>query len=393
MNASTGGRAEKGAVLIVGLILMLITTLLALTAMHGSTFQESMTSNMNNKAISFMAAEAGATAFWEWLKNGAETGSLAWENPDWRAEWQDRIPTTASGAANIGEFGYFWINPAQVSWHSAHVTVTVNGWAKAGAAGASLAETRLQVQFARPAGGVPPAFRAGLFSDQDITINGASNFTGSIHANGNVTNKSGDSTLNNRWGTDENGNPVEIKSVVSAHGSVDMKAGTPDAKQSGVDHINMSSASDYIEANKNNSGVIHECRIPSGDLGGAIYFCDGNATTSGDFSNVTIMAAGDVTHNGSAKLGGIGDKTLTVAIVAGGSITVNGSNETYGVFWADGTIRQNGSSTLGGSIVAGADIVRNGAFNYVQYDDFGTLPLPATEGTALSIQNWAELIE
>ncbi|NMG14392.1 hypothetical protein [Aromatoleum bremense] len=196
---------------------------------------------------------------------------------------------------------------------------------------------------------------------------------GSAHANGNFTNKSGASSLS-------------VGSTISAHGDADLGIG---GGQSNVDRIDVPSASDYINENKDKAGVIHGCTIPSGDLDGNVYFCEGDASTSGDFSNGTIMAIGDVAQNGSAHLGGDSGTTLTVAIIAGGNITVNGSNDTYGVFWADGTVTQNGSSILGGSIVARGDITRNGAFNYVQYDDFGELPLPVG-GTA--IQRWVEII-
>ncbi|WP_169204335.1 pilus assembly PilX family protein [Aromatoleum bremense] len=141
-----------------------------MASMRGSAFQENITSNMNNKAISFMAAEAGATAFWQWLSSGP----TQWQDLTWREGWQASIPTTASDTPNMGNFGYFWIDPDQVTWSTHAVTVTVSGFSKV-PGGEALSETRMEAKFSAP--GVHRAFRAGLVSDQDITVNGKASFT------------------------------------------------------------------------------------------------------------------------------------------------------------------------------------------------------------------------
>lgn len=51
---------ESGFALVLGLIFVLVASMSAVTLMRGSVMQEQMTANMNHKAISFMAAEAGA---------------------------------------------------------------------------------------------------------------------------------------------------------------------------------------------------------------------------------------------------------------------------------------------------------------------------------------------
>lgn len=51
---------QDGAALAIGLILLLVATLVAVSAMQGTRFQERMASNHYNKAISFNAAEVGA---------------------------------------------------------------------------------------------------------------------------------------------------------------------------------------------------------------------------------------------------------------------------------------------------------------------------------------------
>jgi len=49
---------QQGVVLIVGLILMLLLTLIGMSAMRGSNMQELMTSNVKDRNMAFQAAEA-----------------------------------------------------------------------------------------------------------------------------------------------------------------------------------------------------------------------------------------------------------------------------------------------------------------------------------------------
>lgn len=53
---------QSGFTLVLGLVFVLVASMSAAVLMRGSVMQERMTANMNNKAISFMAAEAGADA-------------------------------------------------------------------------------------------------------------------------------------------------------------------------------------------------------------------------------------------------------------------------------------------------------------------------------------------
>jgi len=49
---------QKGVVLIIGLIMMLLLTIIGLSAIRGSNMQELMTSNMRDRNMAFQAAEA-----------------------------------------------------------------------------------------------------------------------------------------------------------------------------------------------------------------------------------------------------------------------------------------------------------------------------------------------
>lgn len=50
---------ERGAVLITGLLLVLLLTIMGLASMQGSTLQERMAGNMEQRDLAFQAAEAG----------------------------------------------------------------------------------------------------------------------------------------------------------------------------------------------------------------------------------------------------------------------------------------------------------------------------------------------
>ncbi len=57
-----GIRQQRGAVLIVSLIMLLVMTLLGVSSMKGSAMEEKMTRNLHDKNLAFQAAEAALRA-------------------------------------------------------------------------------------------------------------------------------------------------------------------------------------------------------------------------------------------------------------------------------------------------------------------------------------------
>jgi hypothetical protein len=414
--------AEKGAALVISMILILVVTIATIASMGGSKMQERMTSNQNNKTISLMAAEAGASEFLAWIAAEEANGSIDWDDPTWRNSWSTDpdfdLPDTEPESATTGEHhGAYWISDVQ--WEDAgvgvprdQVTVTITGLSLID--GQPEAETAIVLTALAPVAPVPgqpgqparlpEAFYAGLLSGGNIQINGRSSFQGSVHANGNFENSSRSSSLADRTAIDANGNPITIESRITAGGNNNFRGTTPATGRvlSRVPQITVPSASAYIQSARNRPGVIQSCQIPVGDGGGATYYCAGNVTLgNGTYRNVTILAAGNVTNNGGSNLNATGE--LDIAIIASGNIEFGGQSDAYGLFWTDGNATQNGSSTLAGSIVARGNIQRNGNFSYIQVDRFssglstgitgqpGTPAQPGVPGQPSALSAWREI--
>ncbi len=80
MNSVDKNRRQHGAALVVGLILLLVSTLVAVAAFQGSQMQERMSSNQYNKTLSFMAAEQGAAVFLNGLTSNGGLENSGWQN-------------------------------------------------------------------------------------------------------------------------------------------------------------------------------------------------------------------------------------------------------------------------------------------------------------------------
>lgn len=67
---------EKGAVLVTGLVLLLILTLLGMSAMQSSTIEERMASNFEQGDLAFQASEAGLRDAEDWIGSQVAGGGL-----------------------------------------------------------------------------------------------------------------------------------------------------------------------------------------------------------------------------------------------------------------------------------------------------------------------------
>ena len=394
---------QRGAALAIGLILLVVATLVAVTAMRGTVTDERIASNQKQISEAFMAAETGVSETINWFN----TGDNYKDYPT--GYWGNEAAALGEIGTGSTRSGIEW-QVLSVAFIDDKVTITSRGFVTA-----TGTERVVRVDYRRPLlSGPAGAFLVGLLSDNNITVNGASSFTGSAHANGSFSNPSGGSTLND-W-TDGDGNLVTAN--ISASGSATFGGTTGmGSVTSGAANVDVPSAGAHIQdvlskvvggeyqVNPSTKVPVYEtCTIPAGDLGGAIYYCAGPSLTLGpsskgnspgsptNYSNGTVMVDGNVTFNGSSALGA-GDE-LTLAVIASGNITMNGSSDAYGLWWSDGTVTQNGSSVLGGAVVAINNITRNGTFNFEQVDKFSpSIPLPMDPDKPAAVTDWRELLD
>jgi Tfp pilus assembly protein PilX len=368
---------HKGNILLITLLLVSIAAAVTVTAMRGTVLQEKMVDNQNSKAVSFKAAESGAASFMKWFKDPGTT---------WNSNtWQNTIPTTPAGNQNMGATGYYWIDPNDVVWSAASVTLKVRGYAKSDNSATANAKTTLQITLTNPAGTGGPAQQiigSGIVAGGNIIINGNANIDGNLFSNGNVSVSGGNSDLT---GT------IAAVGTASIYG-VDASLVTSGAVATSVPVI-----ADAWLAEMSAAAAVQSCALNlSGDQGGKIYYCAGDATLAGNFSNATIVATGSVTQNGSGQLGGSGQSStaVTVAIAAKGNITFNGSGDTYAVIWSNGNYIHDGLGALRGSLTAGGIVTSNGVFTFEEITEVQNDYI-STGGSAggSSITQWQEIFE
>ncbi|MHA7811104.1 MAG: pilus assembly PilX family protein [Marinobacter adhaerens] len=97
-------RHQKGATLIVALVMLLLISLLAVGGMQGSIMQERMASNAHDEAISFQASEAGLRQGETDLIGTLATRQAAFNRDRINTPWDwDGADPIASGTGNAGD--------------------------------------------------------------------------------------------------------------------------------------------------------------------------------------------------------------------------------------------------------------------------------------------------
>ncbi len=119
-------KKEKGAVLVVGLIMLLIMTLLGITTMHTSVIEEHMNGNLRDKMLAFQAAESAVRNAEQFIEGVVSTAAFDGSGglygiddtePDFDETWDDSNSRAYSGSLGgvktnprfrvkmLGEFG------------------------------------------------------------------------------------------------------------------------------------------------------------------------------------------------------------------------------------------------------------------------------------------------
>lgn len=98
-------QGQQGGVLIISLVILLVMTLLGVSAMTGSGLQERMVGNQKQVIGASMAAEAGAITAVRWLRAHPETWG---DTKAWKAS--DALPSRVPSVLNFGESGaVYWV--------------------------------------------------------------------------------------------------------------------------------------------------------------------------------------------------------------------------------------------------------------------------------------------
>jgi len=101
-------RHQKGATLVVSLIILLSLTMLGITSMRGTTTEIAMAGNLRESAITFQAAEAGLRSVEAMLQAGNDPEGMLTaddEDPDYFLDktWEDNAKVTSISLAGITE--------------------------------------------------------------------------------------------------------------------------------------------------------------------------------------------------------------------------------------------------------------------------------------------------
>jgi len=214
-------------------------------------------------------------------------------------------------------------------------------------------------------------FNDTLFSNLDLSINGAQNITGSVFSNNNLTINGADNisgTAEGVTGVGLNG-AGSIGSVVAGtlneiteNGAFSVGSTSGGATNIPLSNYNYSSQIAATAATVYNNNYSQNGAL---NISGNISV-NGTVTLNGAINdNGTILATGNITVNGATNITGSSQLFL---YSANGNITINGAdnlgsgNASVIIYAPNGTVTLNGAFNLNGQVIAN-QIVLNGAFN------------------------------
>ena len=174
MNPMSAFRKEKGAALVVGIVLLVVSTILALVAMQSSTFQERMASNQYNKTVSLMAAEFGAGALIQ------EILAAGYDASQGLAQWQGAVIGSEGTPVSAGaEGGFYWVqllNHIGTPEPEDPLRLAVHGVSRNEAGGPNLGRTQLNLEVdVFPLGPPGPSDDAAINFIQPLSVYRAPN--------------------------------------------------------------------------------------------------------------------------------------------------------------------------------------------------------------------------
>lgn len=173
---------QRGAALIIGLILIAVASLVTVTAMRGTHVQEMMVSNQRNQLIAALSAEAGGAEFSNWISAQYHTTpSKTW--PSTEEALTSLLVEHGLGLQPVGAdpWGRWAIDPTRssvISQDSIRVAIVGNSFAS----GIAVATASTVVDFRRATvqtASSPGPFEAAIIGCEGVKLNGSGNISSS----------------------------------------------------------------------------------------------------------------------------------------------------------------------------------------------------------------------
>ncbi|NOY63641.1 MAG: hypothetical protein GXP10_10930 [Gammaproteobacteria bacterium] len=307
---------QAGFVLIASLTILLVLTLLTLSALGTTTLQEKMASNLQLKTQALFAAEAGAQKLLAWYASNAPAFAVK--------ATPDVLAFTAPSHANFGTAAY-WLGAINYDSASPPTYVDAQIYATTPGHGGS---TQLAIRI-EPYRTLDAAFSYALLANGDINVDPRTAIIGNVYANGDIS------------GIDETENETETVAI-------------PGIDSTLIDRLRATSQNGAGHQYYDGSCSLSSENTPTITL----VFCEGDVTITASaqgerFSAITIVTPGAVTVTDA-----FADNSAAIrsAVIASGTITVNSEAEQAAVFWSAEDILLSGTGGIRGALIAAGNI-------------------------------------
>lgn len=153
---TSGGRPQRGAVLVFGLLILLALTTLGVSALLDSGLRERMVGRQKQTIAAGLAVEAGAAQALQWARAHPE----AWgDAPVWQAG--DGLPFAVPAAPNLNGGGVYWIESVRFEGDTAVIVSRGGVWTAGGILGEGAVVVMLQNADERASAGREAGWQQG----------------------------------------------------------------------------------------------------------------------------------------------------------------------------------------------------------------------------------------
>lgn len=370
---------ENGSTLVVTVLVLVILSILGTAALTMTNTELLIARNMKLNSKAFYNAEAGVNFALSNIKQGLINSTLELDGIQIDKEDLDN-GLNLNSTLGISSFDtndiYFSFSGILSKVSSDRYCFITQGKDNEQSNGEAQIESCFDVEK------IPyNVFKKGIVSGGNIYMHGEVNVSGSLHANGYISQSgAGNSIIN--------GNVTSVsESTVSAdvNGTVgwgeDYRINIPTVTQDNTP--NEEDANVVLEdGGQIDSDLIDDVWEES-NIESPIIYVKGDLTVvnDADVSGLTIISEGKINFRGHSSWNESDEVKTT--IIAMEDIEFNGSGDSYGVFWCNGSFTRNGSSLVHGSIVAGAavddtDVDFSGKMEFKYIDKISDdLPVPS----------------